>query len=328
MRNISYAQALNEAITEEMLSDNNIVFMGEDIGQYGGAFGVSKNMLKTFGSNRIIDTPISELAFTGCAAGAAMAGLRTIVEIMFSDFITLAMDPIVNQAAKNYFQFGGQRSVPMVVRTPSGAGTGAGAQHSQNLEAWLAHIPGLKVVIPSTPYDAKGLLKASIRDNNPVIFYEHKLLYKTMGNVPIPSNDYSIPLGQADIKKEGTDISIFCYGKMVLDCLEAAEYLSSKNINAEVVDLRSLRPLDSTAIIESAKKTGRILVVHEANKHGGFGGEIISTIVESEAFNSLKTSPKRLCGLEIPIPFNKKLEAASIPSTDRIIESAINICKK
>ena len=225
MREITYAQAIQEAMSEEMRKDDSIIFLGEDIGIYGGAFGVSRGMFEEFGPERVLDTPISELAITGAAAGAAMTGLRPIVEIMFSDFITLAMEPLVNQAAKNRFQFGGQGMVPMVLRAPGGSGTGAAAQHSQSIEAWLVHVPGLKVVIPSTPYDAKGLLKAAIRDNNPVVFLEQKLLYRVKGPVPEVGDDYIIPLGVADVKREGKDLTIITYGRMVGRCLSVAEKL-------------------------------------------------------------------------------------------------------
>jgi pyruvate/2-oxoglutarate/acetoin dehydrogenase E1 component len=319
MREITYREAINEAIREEMRQDNSIIFMGEDIGLYGGVYGVSKGLIEEFGSERIRDTPISESAFTGCAIGAAMTGLRPIVEIMYSDFITLALDQLVNQAAKNRFQFGGQTSVPMVLRTPGGSGTGAAAQHSQSLEAWVAHIPGLKVVIPSTPYDAKGLLISAIRDNNPVVFIEQKLLYPTKGLVPDKNQPYSIDLGVADIKREGSDLSIITYGRMVNLCLNVANKLSkNENIEIEVVDIRSLSPLDRPTIINSAKKCKRVLVVYEASQSGGFGTEIVSSIVESDAFYTLKAPPRRLGALDVPIPYNRYLEEQVVPTADKI----------
>jgi len=321
MRNITYAQAIQEAMSEEMRADERIVFFGEDIGVYGGAFGVSKGMYEEFGEQRILDTPISELAITGCAAGAAMTGLRPIVEIMFSDFITLAMEQLANQAAKNRFQFGGQASVPMVLRTPGGSGTGAAAQHSQSLEAWVAHVPGLKVVIPSTPYDAKGLLKSAIWDDNPVVFIEQKLLYRSKGEVPEPDEPYSIPLGTADVKRAGTDVSVITYGRMVPRCLEAAESLESQGVDVEVLDIRTLVPLDRKSIIDSARKTGKVLVVHEACQTGGFGGEIVSTVVDSDAFYYLDAPVKRLGGLDVPIPYNPNLEAQVVPTIERITET-------
>jgi len=318
MREITYAQAVKEAMSEEMRRDTNIVFMGEDIGVYGGAFGVSRGMIEEFGEQRVLDTPISELVITGCAAGAAMTGLRPIVEIMFSDFITLAMEQLANQAAKNRFQFGGQGMVPMVLRTPGGSGTGAAEQHSQSLEAWVCHVPGLKVVIPSTAYDAKGLLKAAIRDNNPVVFIEQKLLYREKGEVPDESDDYIIPLGKADIKREGRDLSIITYGRMVPRCLDVAEKFSKEGVDIEVVDVRTLVPLDKKALVESAKKTGKVLVVHEACQTGGFGGELVSTIVDSDAFFYLDAPVKRLGGLDVPIPYNPRLEAQVVPTEEKI----------
>ncbi len=318
MREITYAQALNEAMSEEMRADKNIIFMGEDVGVYGGAFGVSRGMFEEFGPERVMDTPISELAITGCAAGASMTGLITIVEIMFSDFMTLAMEQLVNQAAKNRFQFGGQGSVPMVLRAPGGSGTGAAEQHSQSLEAWVAHVPGLKVVIPSTPYDAKGLLKTSIRDPNPVVFLEQKLLYRTKGPVPEIGDDYTIPLGKADIKREGKDVTIITYGRMVPRSLKVAEDLAKEGIDIEVVDIRSLVPLDKETLIKSAKKTGKVLVVHEACQTGGFGGELVSVVVDSDAFFYLDAPVRRLGGLDVPIPYNPNLEAQVVPTEEKI----------
>ena len=319
MREITYAQAIKEAMCEEMRRDKNLIFIGGDIGIYGGAFGVSRGMFEEFGEERIRDTPISELAITGCAVGASMAGLKTIVEIMFSDFITLAMDQLVNQAAKNKFQFGGQASVPMVLRAPGGSGTGAAEQHSQSLEAWISHVPGLKVVIPATPYDAKGLLKTAIRDNNPVVFIEQKLLYRVKGPVPDETEDYIIPFGKADIKRVGTDATIVTYGRMVQRSLNAAEKLEKEGVDVEVIDIRSLVPLDKECLINSAKKTGKVLIVHEACQTGGFGGELVSTIVDSDAFFYLDAPVKRLGGLDVPIPYNPKLEAQVVPTEERII---------
>ena len=318
MREITYAQAINEAMSEEMRSDKNLIFMGEDIGVYGGAFGVSKGMFEEFGEKRVLDTPISELGITGCAVGASMTGLRTIVEIMFSDFLTLAMDQLANQAAKNTFQFGGQGSVPMVLRAPGGSGTGAAEQHSQSLEAWVAHVPGLKVVIPSTPYDAKGLLKTAIRDNNPVVFLEQKLLYRTKGEVPEIEEDYAISLGKADVKRKGKDATIVTYGRMVQRSLKVAEDMANEGVDIEVIDIRSLVPLDKECLINSAKKTGKVLVVHEACQTGGFGGELVSVIVDSDAFFYLDAPVKRLGGLDVPIPYNPGLEAQVVPTEEKI----------
>jgi pyruvate dehydrogenase E1 component beta subunit len=318
MREITYAEAIREAMSEEMRKDKRIVLFGEDVGIYGGAFGVSRGMFEEFGPRRVMDTPISELAITGCAVGAAMTGLLPIVEIMFSDFITLAMEQLVNQGAKNRFQFGGQGCVPMVLRAPGGSGTGAAEQHSQSLEAWVCNVPGLKVVIPSTPYDAKGLLKSSIYDPNPVVFLEQKLLYRTRGPVPEPEEDYAIPLGKADVKREGKDISVISYGRMVPRCLKAAEEMARKGVRVEVIDIRTLVPLDREALIGSAKKTGRVLIVHEACRTGGFGGEIAAVIADSEAFFYLDAPVKRLGGLDVPIPYNPRLEAQVVPTEEKI----------
>jgi pyruvate dehydrogenase E1 component beta subunit len=276
-------------------------------------------MFEEFGEERVRDTPITELAITGCAVGAAMTGLLPIVEIMFSDFITLSMEQLINQGAKNRFQFGGQGSVPMVLRAPAGSGTGAAEQHSQSPEAWVANIPGLKVVIPSTPYDAKGLLKASIYDPNPVVFLEQKLLYRTKGPVPEPNEEYIIPLGKADVKRGGKDMTIITYGRMVPRCLKVAEELAkTRGVDAEVVDIRTLVPLDREALIASVKKTGKCLVVYEAPQTGGFGGEIVSTIVDSDAFFYLDAPVRRLGGLDVPIPYNPHLEALVVPTEEKI----------
>lgn len=317
MREITYANAIKEAMSEEMRRDEDVFFMGEDIGVYCGAFGVSGGMLEEFGPERVRDTPISENGFVGAAVGAAITGSRPIVELMFSDFMAVCFDHILNQAPKMRYMFGGKVKVPMVLRTPSGGGTGAAAQHSQSLEALLAHIPGLKVVIPSTPYDAKGLLKTAIRDDNPVIFLEQKLLYRTKGEVP--EEEYTIPLGVADIKREGRDCTVITYGRMALMCLEAAKKLAEEGIDAEVIDIRSLLPLDTKTLIESVKKTKRCVVVHEAVKFGGFGGELAATINESEAFYYLDSPVKRLGAVSSPIPFNPVLEKNCFPTLEGII---------
>ncbi len=316
MTEITYAQALKDAMSEEMRRDPKVFLLGEDIGAYGGAFGVTRGMLEEFGPERIRDTPISEAAITGCAVGAAMTGMRPIMEIMFSDFLTIAMDQLVNQAAKARYQFGGQASVPMVLRTPEGSGTGAAAQHSQSVESWILNVPGLKVVAPSTPADAKGLLKASIRDDNPVVFFEQKLLYRKKGEVP--EGEYVIPLGQAEVKREGRHVTLVTYGRMVDRGLEAAAALSAEGIEVEVVDLRTLKPLDTETIIASACKTGRVLAVHEAPLFAGFGGEIVAAVCDSEAFYYLDAPVKRLGGREVPIPYNKGLEAEVVPTLARI----------
>ncbi len=305
-------------MVEEMRRDENVFLIGEDIGTYGGAFGVSAGMLAEFGPERIRETPISELAIVGAAAGAAMVGMKPIAEMMFMDFILLALEPpLVNQAAKARYMFGGKATVPMVVRMPGGSGTGAAAQHSQSLETLLMHIPpGIKVVAPSTPYDAKGLLISAIRDLNPVCFVEHKLLYKVKGEVP--TGEYTIPLGVADIKHAGTDITVVTSGVMVQKSLAVAQKLSREGISVEVVDLRTLRPLDTKTIVNSVKKTGRLLVVHEAVKTGGWAGEIMAVVSESEAFDYLDAPMRRLAGKDVPIPYNRYLEAAAVPQENDI----------
>jgi acetoin:2,6-dichlorophenolindophenol oxidoreductase subunit beta len=322
MRELTYADAIREAMCEEMRRDPRVFILGEDIGVYGGAFGVTKGMLAEFGEERVRDTPLSECAIAGAAVGAAVTGMRPIAEIMFSDFMTIAMDQLVNQGAKIHYQFGGQASVPMVLRTPGGSGTGAAEQHSQSLEAWVCHVPGLKVVIPSTPADAKGLLKAAIRDPNPVVFIEQKLLYRVKGPVPEPGADEVIPLGRADVKRQGTDITIVTYGRMVQRSLEAAAKLAGEGIEAEVIDIRSLVPLDRQCIIESVKKTGKVMIVHEACQTGGFGGELAAVIADSEAFFHLDAPIRRVAGLDVPIPYNPVLEANVVPTLERIIREA------
>lgn len=318
MPEITFREAIRDAMVEEMRRDDRVFLIGEDIGVYGGAFGVSAGMLEEFGPNRIWETPISELGFVGAAAGAAMVGMRPIAEIMFMDFVMLAMEPLVNQAAKARYMFGGKASVPMVVRMPNGSGTGAAAQHSQSLETMLMHIPGLKVVAPSTPYDAKGLLISSIRDNNPVCFLEHKLLYKTKGEVP--DGEYTIPLGVADVKREGKDITVVATEIMVHKSLAAAEVLNNEGVSVEVIDPRTLNPLDVDTITKSVMKTGRLLVVHEAVKTAGWAGEIMATVSESQAWDHLDAPMRRLTGKFIPIPYNPILEKAAVPQEDDIIQ--------
>lgn len=318
MKEMTYANAIKDAMSMEMRRDKDVFLMGEDVGVYRGAFGVSGTMWEEFGE-RVIDTPISETAFVGCAIGAAVEGMRPIVEIMFSDFMAVCWDMIINQAPKMRFMFGGKISVPMVLRTASGGGTGAAAQHSQSLEAMLCHVPGLKVVVPSTPYDAKGLLISSIRDNNPVIFLEQKLLYRTKGMVE--EGDYSIPLGTADIKREGTDCTIVTYGRMVQVSLSAAEALAKEGINVEVIDLRTLLPMDKEAILKSVRKTHHMVVVHEAVKTAGLGGEIAATVAESEVFNYLDAPIKRLASQDVPVPFNPILEKGILPDEEKITKT-------
>ena len=323
MREITYLEAVREAMTQEMERDESVFLIGEDVGKYGGAFGASFGMLEQFGPERILDTPITELGLTGAATGAALVGMRPIAEIMFMDFTTLASEQLVNQAAKLRFMFGGKATVPMVLRTPAGSGTGAAEHHSQSLENWFVHIPGLKVVMPSTPYDAKGLLIAAIRDNNAVVFVEHKLLYKMKG--PVPEELYEIPLGTAEVKREGKDLTIVATSIMVQRSLAAAEQLAKEGIEVEVVDPRTLRPLDSGPIIDSVIKTGRVLIVHEAVKTGGFGGELAATIGESKAFGYLDAPIVRLAGLDIPSPYNRTLELHAVPQVEDIVAKARDI---
>ena len=325
MREISYAEAIREALTEEMRRDDSIVFLGEDIGVYGGAFGVSKGMYAEFGGERVRNTPISETAIVGCGVGAAMVGLRPVVEIMFSDFLAVAMDQVVNQAAKARYQFGGQFKVPLVIRTPSGSGTGAAEQHSQSLEAWFVHTPGIKVIAPSTPADAKGLLKTAIRDDNPVLFLEQKLLYRVKGEVP--DGDYTIPFGKAACRREGRDITLITYGRMVGRCLEAADSVKAEGIEAEVLDLRSLAPMDKDAIVSSAKKCGRVLIVHEACLTGGVGAEIAAIVADSEAFFHLDAPIRRCCGSDSPVPYNRTLEESIVPGIPLIADAIRSLCR-
>ncbi|MFB5196272.1 alpha-ketoacid dehydrogenase subunit beta [Neobacillus sp. KR4-4] len=326
MREISYSEAIREAMSQTMQNDQDVFIMGEDIGVYGGAFGITSGMIEEFGPERVRITPISEAAISGCAVGAAMTGMRPILEIQFSDFIMIALDNIVNQAAKNRYMFGGKAKVPVVVRLPAGSGAGFAAQHSQSLEAWMTHVPGLKVVQPSNAYDAKGLMKAAIKDDNPVLFYEHKLLYPVKGEVP--EEDYEIPLGKADIKKEGKDITIVATAIMVNKALEAAAELEKEGISVEVVDPRTLVPLDTETILESVKKTSRVLVVYEAVKRSGYGAEIASMIAESDAFDYLDAPIRRLGGVETPIPYNPELEKAAVPQVNNIIEECRKLMNK
>ena len=319
-REITYLEAVREALTQEMRRDPTVFLLGEDVGVYGGAFGVTWGMLEEFGPERVRDTPISEAAIAGAATGAALMGMRPVMEIMFMDFLTISMNQLVNQAAKMRFMFGGKASIPLVCRTPAGSGTGAAAQHSQSLEAWFVHTPGIKVVAPSTPADAKGLLVASIRDSNPVIFMEHKLLYRQKGAV---SEDlYTIPLAQADVKREGRDLTIIAYSIMVPRALQAAEQLTAEGIEIEVVDPRTLKPLDTETLVRSVSKTGRVLIVHEAPVTGGVGAELAATIADSEAFDYLDAPIRRLAGRNVPIPYNRTLEAAAVPQVEDIVTAA------
>jgi 2-oxoisovalerate dehydrogenase E1 component len=319
-REITYAEALREAMDLALAHDEKAFLMGEDIGLYGGAFGVTVGLFEKYGSERVRDTPISENCIAGTAIGAGITGMRAIAEMQFMDFVTLAMEQIVLQGAKIRFMFGGKAHVSMVMRMPAGSGTGAAAQHSQTLEAWFVNVPGLRVVMPSTPYDAKGMLLAAIADNNPIIFVENKLLYKRSG--PVPEGPYIVPLGQADIKRPGNDVTIVATSIMVSRALEAAEQLAKEGIEAEVVDPRTLKPYDPATIINSVKKTGRVMIVHEAPLLGGYGGEIAGLIGQSEAFAYLEAPIVRLGGKDIPVPYNRDLERAIVPQVENIVDTA------
>lgn len=325
-RIITYSEAIREAIGQAMEADPSVFMLGEDIGIYGGAFGVSGDLYHRFGAERIRDTPISELGIVGAAVGAALVGMKPIVEIQFSDFTAQAMDQIVNQAAKIHFMLGGELSVPMVLRAPSGSGTGAAAQHSQSLEAWFAHVPGLKVVLPSNARDAKGLLLAAIDDPNPVIVLEHKLLYKTSG--PVPEQMYRTPIGVADLVREGKDLVIVATGIMVSRSVAAADQLAAQGIEATVIDPRTLSPLDMTLINDAIAATGRVMLVQEAPKHVGFMAEIAARIAEGPALFSLLAPVKRICGMDIPIPYAPQLEKAAVPQLEDIVAGAVQLMRE
>jgi acetoin:2,6-dichlorophenolindophenol oxidoreductase subunit beta len=316
VKQIRYLRAINEALREEMARDKRIVIIGEDVGLGDGAFGVTKGLLKEFGSDRVRDTPISEPGIVGLALGMALTGLRPVVEIMFMDFLALCADQIVNQIAKARFMSGGQLKVPLTVRTAAGAGGYAGPQHSQCLEAWFNHIPGIKVVMPSTAYDVKGLLKSSIRDDNPVVFVESRRLYPTM--FEIPEGEYLIPLGKADIKREGSDVTVVAIACMIPEALKAADQLAAEGISLEVIDPRTINPLDKETILDSVKKTGRVVIAHEAVKIGGIGAEIAAVIAE-EALESLDAPIMRVGAPFTPVPFGKPLEDSYLPSSEDIV---------
>jgi pyruvate dehydrogenase E1 component beta subunit len=320
VRELSFAMAIQEAMAIAMEADERVFLMGEDIGVYGGAFQVTGDLVHRFGEERVMDTPISELGGAGVAVGAALTGMRPVFELQFSDFSTLAMEQIVNQAAKLRYMLGGSVSVPLVVRMPTGSGTGAAGQHSQSLEAWFAHVPGLKVVEPTTPHDAKGLLLAAIADPDPVIIFEHKLLYKAKG--PVPEGHYTVPLDKAEIRRPGRDVTIVASGVMAVRALEAADALAQDGIDAEVIDLRSLRPLDTKTIIASVKKTSRLLCVYEGVKALGVGAEVSAAIAESDAFDYLDAPILRLGGADSPIPYSPILEKAAVPQTPDILDAA------
>ncbi|HET9913348.1 MAG TPA: alpha-ketoacid dehydrogenase subunit beta [Anaerolineales bacterium] len=318
MPTLTYAQALNDALREEMRADPRVFLMGEDIGHHGGIFRVTKDLIDEFGADRVRDTPISESSFVGLGIGAAMAGMRPVVELLFMDFALVAADQIVNQAAKLRYMSGGTVSVPIVIRAQQGGGRGNGAQHSQSFDSWFAQVPGLIIVAPSTPADAKGLLKSSIRAGNPVVFIEHKLLYNTKGEVP--EEDYIIPIGKADIKRYGRDITIVSYSRTSLFALEAAEKLAQQGVEAEVIDLQTIEPLDMDTILESIRGTGRLLVVHESYNNCGLGAEIIARVGE-QAPGRLITPARRLGAKHVPIPVAEPLENTVLPQADGIVRA-------
>jgi len=319
-RELSYAEAIREAMDIALGSDERVVLMGEDIGVYGGAFQVTGDLVHKYGEERVIDTPISELGGAGVAVGAAMTGLRPIFEFQFSDFATLAMEQIVNQAAKVRYMLGGALSVPVVMRFPAGSGTGAAAQHSQSIEAWLGHVPGLKVVQPSTPEDAKGLLLAALEDADPVMIFEHKVLYKMKG--PVPEGHYTTPIGKAATRREGEDLTIVATSLMVHKAMSAAETLAEEGIDAEVIDLRTIRPMDRDTVLDSVRKTGRLVCVYEGVKTLGVGAEVSAMVAESDAFDFLDAPIVRLGGAECPIPYNPELEKAAVPQVPDILEAS------
>lgn len=319
MPTITYRDALNQALREEMQRDQKVFLMGEEVGLYQGAYKVSRGLLEEFGPQRVVDTPIAELGFAGIGVGAAMGGLRPVIEFMTWNFALLALDQIVNSAAKMLYMSGGQIPIPIVFRGPNGAALQLASQHSQAWESWLAHIPGLKVVAPATPHDAKGLLKSAIRDNNPVVVLEGEMLYNTKGEVP--DDELVIPIGQADIKRAGEDVTLVCHSKTVSVALKAADELAAQDLSAEVLDLRSLRPLDESAILTSVAKTHRAVVVEEGWPHGGVGAQTVD-IIQREAFDQLDAPVLRVTQADVPMPYNKQLERLAKPSPEKVVAAA------
>ncbi len=319
MPTLTYRDALNQALREEMQRDASVFLMGEEVGVYQGAYKVSRGLLEEFGAQRVVDTPIAELGFAGIGVGAAMAGLRPVIEFMTWNFALLALDQIVNSAAKMLYMTGGQLRMPIVFRGPNGAALQLSSQHSQAWDSWLAHIPGLKVVAPATPADAKGLLKSAIRDNNPVIVLEGEMLYNLKGDVP--EGEHLVPIGQADVKREGTDVTLICHSKTVSVALKAADQLAEQNISAEVVDLRSLRPLDEAAILASVAKTNRAVVVEEGWPHAGIGAQVVD-IIQRDAFDQLDAPVQRVTQADVPMPYNKHLERAAKASPEKVAAAA------
>jgi pyruvate/2-oxoglutarate/acetoin dehydrogenase E1 component len=324
-RTLTFAQAVNEALSEEMRRDETVFVIGEDVAEAGTPFKVLAGLVQEFGPERVVDSPISEPGITGLGVGAAMTGLRPVVDIMFGDFLTLVMDQLANQAAKSHYMSGGKLTVPLTLRTTMGATRRSAAQHSQSLHAWVAHIPGLKVVLPSTPADAKGLLKTAIRDDNPVVFIEDKMDYAVKGEVP--DGEYTIPFGVADVKRVGEDITIVATSSMIRVALAAAEQLESDGISAEVIDPRTLVPLDVEALVRSAEKTGRAIVVDEGHQRYGVSAELAAVIAD-HAFYSLDAPVKRVAALDVPIPFSPPLEDVTVPTPDLVAQTARELCGK
>jgi pyruvate/2-oxoglutarate/acetoin dehydrogenase E1 component len=325
MRELTYWQGVQEALREEMVRDPYVFLMGEDIGVYGGAFGATRGLLAEFGPERVRNTPISEATIVGAGIGAALTGMRPVVEIMFMDFVTLAMDQIANHAAKFRYIYGEQARVPLVIRTPAGGGRSYGATHSQSLEAWFLHVPGLKVIAPATPADVKGMLKSAIRDDNPVLCVEHKRLYATAG--PVPDGDVTVPIGQAMIRREGEDLTLAAYSYYVGIALQAAEALVRHGINAEVVDLRTLAPLDTQTVLDSVRKTGRLICIEEGTRTGGVGAEVAARVAEG-AYEYLDAPIRRIAAPDIPIPFSPVLEEAALPKLDDIVQTALDLLQR
>ena len=324
-RELTFAEAVREALAEEMRRDPRVIILGEDVAEAGTPFKVLSGLVEEFGKARVIDTPISEAGFTGVAVGAAMTGMRPVADIMFGDFLTLTMDQLVNQAAKIHYMSGGKLRVPMVLRTTMGAARRSAAQHSQSLHVWLSHVPGLKVVLPSTPYDAKGLLKTAIRDDNPVVFIEDKMMFRMKG--PVPADDYTIPFGLADVKRVGTDVTIVATSSMVQTALGAARILEEAGISAEVIDPRTISPLDRRTIVESVKKTSRAVVVDEGHLQYGVTAEIAS-IIADEAFYYLDAPVKRMGAMDVPVPFSPPLEDVTVPTEGALVDVVRGLFKK
>jgi pyruvate dehydrogenase E1 component beta subunit len=319
MPTITYRDALNQALREEMQRDPSVFLMGEEVGLYQGAYKVSRGLLEEFGAQRVVDTPIAELGFAGIGVGAAMGGLRPVIEFMTWNFAVLALDQIVNSAAKMLYMSGGQIPIPIVFRGPNGAALQLSSQHSQAWESWLAHIPGLKVVAPATPADAKGLLKSAIRDNNPVMVLEGEMLYNTKGEVP--EGELLVPIGRADVKRPGTDVTVICHSKTVVPALKAADQLAGQGVSAEVIDLRSLRPLDESAILASVAKTHRAVVAEEGWPHCGIGAQVVD-VIQRDAFDELDAPVQRVTQADVPMPYNKQLERLAKPSPEKIVAAA------